>query len=39
MNLKNSTVSSLLMRAKRKLASKKIEIVLFPTVDNEDNKI
>ena len=39
MNIKNSTVSSLLMRAKKKLATKKIEIVLFPAVDNEDNKI
>lgn len=39
MNIKNSTVSSLLMRAKKKLATQKIEIVLFPTVDNEDNKI
>ena len=39
MNIKNSTVSSLLMRAKKKLATQKIEIVLFPTVDNEDKKI
>lgn len=39
LQMKRSTVSSLLMRARKKLTTKKIEIVLFPTVDNEDNKI
>lgn len=38
LGLKTSTVSSLLMRAKKKL-QKDTPIVLFPTVDNEDKKI
>lgn len=39
LNIKTSTVSSLLLRAKRKLQERNAPIGLFPIVDNEDNKI
>lgn len=39
LNIKTSTVSSLLMRAKKKLQEKNAPIGLFPVVDNESNKI
>lgn len=39
LNIKTSTVSSLLLRAKRKLQERNSPIALFPAVDNEDNKI
>lgn len=39
LNIKTSTVSSLLMRAKKKLQERNVPIGLFPVVDNESNKI
>lgn len=39
LNIKTSTVSSLLMRAKKKLQERNAPIGLFPVVDNESNKI
>lgn len=39
LNIKTSTVSSLLMRAKKKLQERNVPIGLFPMVDNESNKI
>lgn len=39
LNIKTSTVSSLLLRAKKKLKDENTPIGLFPMVDNENNKI
>lgn len=39
LNIKTSTVSSLLLRAKKKLKGENVPIRLFPAVDNEDNKL
>ena len=39
LNIKTSTVSSLLLRAKKKLKDENTPLGLFPAVDNGDNKI